>query len=84
MAHRNPAKHGSTPLARWLAATGKKQSHFIAECLDQSGMVLRPQVVSRWVLGQALPNQHSRALIARVSKGAIPPDAWFPKKKRAA
>lgn len=75
---------GKTPLARWLVATRKTQAQFIADCRVATGLVLHPEVVSRWARGQALPNQHSRALIASLSEGAVPPDAWLSKKKRAA
>ncbi len=66
-----------TPLARWLRETGTKQVTFADACERDLGFRVHPVVISRWVRGESTPNQHSRALIARVTGGAVPVESWL-------
>jgi hypothetical protein len=73
----------TTPLARWLEEKGMTRAEFASLC-SREGIRVRVAVVCRWAVGAAKPNQHSRALIARVTGGEVPVESWFARSRRKA
>lgn len=65
-----------SPLGAWLRQEGRSQTSFAREWQAATGLPLAPQVISRWARGDAVPIPHHRLLIARITLGAVPPDAW--------
>lgn len=65
-----------SPLGAWLRETGRKQIDFRREWYAVTGIPLAPQVVSRWARGDATPIPHHRLIIARITLGAVPVEAW--------
>lgn len=65
-----------SPLGEWLRRMGKSQAAFSKEWHAATGLRLAPQVISRWARGDATPIPHHRLIIARITLGAVPVDAW--------
>lgn len=73
MTKKSPAE---SPLGRWLRDRGMTQTEFARQWHLATGLTLRLQVLSRWARGDATPIPHHRLLIARVTMGGVPVEAW--------
>jgi hypothetical protein len=65
-----------TPLARYLEATGTSNHDFAARLSRLDRRPIHPNVVSMWKQALRVPRLGARRLIARATRGAVPPEAW--------
>jgi len=78
----------ANPLAVYLSERSLTQTEFAERFSAATGRKVRQQQISRWAL--VGPPWMYRVLIARVTRGAVPVEAWpekpatKPRKKRAA
>jgi hypothetical protein len=65
-----------TPLARYLERAGLSNHDFAARLSRLDRRPIHPNVVSMWKRALRVPRLGARRLIARATRGAVPPEAW--------